>query len=554
MTARIAGTVSGTGMLIVYNGERLRVQPDPIPEGVAMRSRALALVVASVVSVASVVIAAGVATGAETYTALQGRIMDAESGESQSLTGFFDAELQESGSLDPQVEVVALITDFELQTGDGTILDRQPIEYDGLTPLAYLYPADALTLSVENPILFRLRTGPELVAESEDEVTFRFLDFRSDASDGSRASGWLPGDPFPRRLELRGRLFEVDQTFRIQRADSGIPNDPLALPPPPAGGAIVIGGGGDLSVVSLPPVEPIFVGTTLGCALPIVDLGDIQLGIAQLEASEAMVADGGGGAETEFLLAPTLEELGIIAPDGAEVTLDSEGVLTIRSDGKLFIEGSFPEIEGLTAIVIIGAEIEVTGSLALPPDVQLRLETGGSIVIPGPPVVVGPGLCNGLRPIFPAEEREVGTFSLALTNAQVVEIDVHPGRDDNRVSAGRRGLLPVAILGSDELDVADVDHDSLRLGRGEAEPLSHRRWTWVFQMDVNGDQHGDLLAIFDVRASGIERGDESVCLAGETLDGGAIEGCDAIDTTPRRWWRRRDGRSAAREARRSRWK
>ncbi len=525
-----------------------------------MRSTVPALVIASVTSL---VIAAGLAA-AETYTVLQGTITDAESGVSQSLTGAFDAQLQESSGLDPLAEAAALITVFELQTGDGTILERLPIEYDGLMPIFLLQIADGFTLSMEDPILFHLRTGPELVAESEDEVTFRFLDFRSDASDGSRARGWRAGDPFPRRLELRGRLFEVDQTFRIIRSGSGIPGDPLALPPPPAGGVIVIGGGGgiippppgggeiviggggDITLTALTPPDFPRVPPGPGCVAPIVDPGNIQIQVTQLEASELVVADGGGGADAHLIPAPTLEELGIIAPDGAEVTLDSEGVLTIRSEGKLIVEGTFPEIEGLTAIVIIGAEIEVTGSLALPPNVELRLETDGSIVLPEPPVVGGPVLCNGLRPIFPAEEREVGSFTMVATSAQVVEIDVHPGRDDNRVSAGRRGLLPVAILGSDELDVAEVVHDSLRLGPGEAEPLSNRRWTWVFQMDVNGDQHDDLLAIFGVRASGIERGDESVCLVGETLDGGSIEGCDAIDTTPRHWRRRRNGRRAAR--------
>ena len=90
--------------------------------------------------------------------------------------------------------------------------------------------------------------------------------------------------------------------------------------------------------------------------------------------------------------------------------------------------------------------------------------------------------------------------------------------------------IPVAILGSDALDVRDVDERSLRLGPGEAEPW-HR---FARRRDWNRDGHPDLLVWFPGRDAGVAPGDTELCLFGETRDGGVLEGCDAIDTDRRR--------------------
>jgi hypothetical protein len=111
----------------------------------------------------------------------------------------------------------------------------------------------------------------------------------------------------------------------------------------------------------------------------------------------------------------------------------------------------------------------------------------------------------------------------------VVRIDVRPHSRRNRVHPSRRGLVPVALLGSADFDVAEVDPTSLALGRGGAAPWRGR----VETRDVNNDGFDDLLARFRQRETGIARGDDEACLSGRNVDAVAFEGCDAVRTPPR---------------------
>jgi filamentous hemagglutinin family protein len=504
-----------------------------------MRSRILALACTAGLVVAT-------AAGAETYSILEGAISDAATGGTSSLTGTFEATATFGAEPDLATRLVR-VDDFELRAGDHSFPPRQPIEYDGWKPIPWLARTDQIWLVGDIVSGMYLRSGGELIAESEDEVTFRFLELRSDASSGSRVVGQLPDSALPRRFQLAGTLHEADQTFRL-------PNDdcmPVAQPLPGGGGVIIEAGGIDLvSGGAVVLFESFDLSQDQGAEFQPADGGSLRIRrVTGLERTilggelqgdsvyfvdpGGVLLDGGGGASADPPDVPTLEELGITAPDGAEVTFDARGVLAIASEGSLIIVGPFPEIPGLTSLVITsGSSIEILGSISLPPDVSLEIDTAEIV---GSPVIIDP-FCNGLRPIRPPEEREIGTFSLVASAAQPVEIDVRPGRRHKRVDPASRRPILVALLGSEELDVRDVDESSLRLGPGEAQPLGHRGRLWVFRKDVNRDRRADLLALFDVRDAGIAPGDTAVCLMAETADGTEIEGCDAIETPPR-WTR-----------------
>jgi len=102
-----------------------------------------------------------------------------------------------------------------------------------------------------------------------------------------------------------------------------------------------------------------------------------------------------------------------------------------------------------------------------------------------------------------------------------VEIDIKPSSDPNSINLNSKGVVPVAVISTDDFDANDVDPDTVSFVG--ASPV---RWTME---DVDGDGDMDLLFHFKTQELELDENSIEATLTGETYGGNSIEGTDTVN-------------------------
>jgi hypothetical protein len=107
-------------------------------------------------------------------------------------------------------------------------------------------------------------------------------------------------------------------------------------------------------------------------------------------------------------------------------------------------------------------------------------------------------------------------------------IDIKPGDSKNIVPASSERVIPVAIFGSTDLNVTDINPRTIRLNGVDVMLVGKSDKSLCRQTDINDDGHEDLLC--DVHTTGfkVSTGEYKIILKAATYNGESLTGEDRI--------------------------
>jgi len=128
-----------------------------------------------------------------------------------------------------------------------------------------------------------------------------------------------------------------------------------------------------------------------------------------------------------------------------------------------------------------------------------------------------------------------GSFSVTVTLAQInVLIDIKPGSDPNCFNNNGNGVIPIAILGSADLDVTAIDAATVSLEGMSVKAVGKSNKLLASFDDVNDDGFTDLVVKIEDQDGIFEAGNGTATLTGNLLaefGSTPIEGSDSICVT-----------------------
>jgi YVTN family beta-propeller protein len=168
-------------------------------------------------------------------------------------------------------------------------------------------------------------------------------------------------------------------------------------------------------------------------------------------------------------------------------------------------------------------------------DVVSVLDTATNHVV-GNPIPAGPGSSNTIgRFVGPEEVSSVVKTQCSASTLIGVTIDIKPGSDPNCVNNNGSGVIPVAILGNTELNVAHIDPGTVTLAGLAVKVASKSNKYLAHTEDVNHDGFNDLVVQIEDTDHMFTVGTTAATLKGKlyaTFGSTPIEGTDSICIVP----------------------
>ncbi len=277
------------------------------------------------------------------------------------------------------------------------------------------------------------------------------------------------------------------------------------------------------------PTSPAFVG-----AVPINRSTHGQMGEVKVRGSYAYVATGeppglhdGGLVVIDISneASPAIVAA-VFIPDAATVGWEAPGI---------DLAGDYACVPGRSGLYLFDISDPLTPVEAdhFPYPVEFLPSNGGQVVVRdnfayvtsswGDPSTTGGGLA---------------VFKLWETTPPVLEamIDIKPYSDPNCINNNGKGVIPVALFGSESLDVTHVDVASLRLEGLSIKAVGKKQRLLVHHADVNGDGIVDLMMQFQDEAGAFSPGQTDATLNGKLLEAfgnNEIVGNDSICLVPK---------------------
>jgi hypothetical protein len=148
---------------------------------------------------------------------------------------------------------------------------------------------------------------------------------------------------------------------------------------------------------------------------------------------------------------------------------------------------------------------------------------GASMAAPGDSISPDPDQIGGHFAITAQASKLFGE-----QGPTTMTIDIKPDSPENVVRAGAKRVIPIAILGSSDLDVIAINPRTIRLNGVDIMLVGKSDKSLCHQADINDDSYQDLVC--DVRTTGykVVEGEYTIIIKAGTYNGESLRGEDRI--------------------------